>query len=206
MRIKFIGDIHSVEQKYLGSLWNTSKDSPSIQLGDFGVGFGAERWKVPSHHHFLRGNHDNPALCKTLPNFIEDGVMVYGTVFCVGGAMSVDAHQRTEGVDWWMDEEVDNTTACSIIATYEKLKPDIVASHDCPSAFFDGLVGEDWRWPSLTRDMLNVMYKIHKPKVWVFGHHHKDVSVFDGEGGTHFRCVYNVPVSVDTETFHLAAC
>ena len=62
--MRFIGDIHG---KYLPYIKRARKspDGHSIQVGDFGVGFGND--KVPNFephgldpkkHRFIRGNHD----------------------------------------------------------------------------------------------------------------------------------------------------
>jgi hypothetical protein len=129
--MRFIGDVHACFKEYV----TIAEASPtgSIQVGDFGVGFG----QVPNmnpKHRFIRGNHDNPEDCKLLPNWIADGTLEDDIFYC-GGARSIDQSFRCEGVDWWRDEEL------SIGEYYEMYdqfvlkghKPKIIVTHDLPS-------------------------------------------------------------------------
>lgn len=65
---------------------------------------------------------------------------------------------------------------------YEKLKPDMIVSHDCPNFVLPHLRDDgDRMYGTGTRCTLDAMYNIHKPKLHIFGHHHKSFrKVIDG--------------------------
>lgn len=190
--VKFIGDIHG-DWEYYNHITETTKDT--IQVGDFGCGFEKyipvklnHQSIVDNNHQMFRGNHDDPAKIKLLPNYIEDGTFdKSGDVFCIGGAESIDKNDRIEGVSWWPDEELSMEQFYSIMDKYEAEKPDIVATHDCPIDVYRTMDSYKlWFKPSRTSQALSSMFYIHKPKIWVFGHHHIP---FDKEiDGTRFIC------------------
>jgi hypothetical protein len=189
-----IGDIHGKWREYARILEVYQPDS-SVQVGDFGVGFrGTNQAAVDQVHYamdnfgtgdnrYIRGNHDNPEICRADPRCIPDATFEKETgTFFLGGAWSIDHAWRTEGVDWWADEELSMDELYAAIDVYEKAKPDIVISHECP----EDIVGYMMPWyrrefPSRTRDALGSMWSLHKPKLWVFGHWHSSVTAtFDG--------------------------
>jgi predicted phosphodiesterase len=183
--IRFIGDTHGSFAKYVRLIGHAKQ---SIQVGDFGIGFGMEDHlhKINSEdHRFIRGNHDDPQKCKMLKHFMHDGLDDNG-MFFVGGAKSIDAGSRYEGVDWWKDEEVSYQESCELLHEYEVSKPYVVVSHDCPTVALKAN-----RIQSMTSQLLDAMWEIHKPKFWIFGHHHFDkIEMIDG---CTFVCVYNNP-------------
>ena len=202
MKIGFIGDVHGVWEAYERSVAVAKANGAelTLQVGDFGVGFGSAGGQNPtrsflSPHElncrygpyyrpyqdettprtdfFIRGNHDNPAVCKMNPLWVPDG-SVWNNVFCVGGALSIDASMRTLGWDFWEDEELSYQELDNIINTYAVVRPDYVVSHDCPESvaqssyhFYDKN-----RFPSRTREALQAMFEIHQPKLWAYGHWH----------------------------------
>jgi hypothetical protein len=110
-----IGDVHGGFRQYKRLI----KGVPaSIQVGDMGVGFmriraGIERsdgagdvqyLANPPHyamlpgHRFIRGNHDNPGVCRRHSQWIPDGHVEGHTMF-IGGALSIDRQWRVEGYD-----------------------------------------------------------------------------------------------------------
>lgn len=188
--MKFIGDIHA-DWKWYNQI--TEKLTDTIQVGDFGCGFekySTEQLNINSmienNHQVIRGNHDNPEIIKTLPTYIQDGTFdKSGEVFCIGGAQSIDRGYRIEGVSWWPDEELTQDRFYQIMDFYEKSEPEIVATHDCPFDIYKILYGESSR-PSITSQALSSIFYIHKPKYWIFGHHHITFSeIIDG---TRFIC------------------
>lgn len=188
MKIRFIGDTHGSFTKYqklIGDAQNT------IQVGDFGIGFGMEQHlhKVdPTKHRFIRGNHDDPVKAKEFPHFIQDGF--YDGMFFVGGAKSVDQKHRTEGVDWWKNEEVSYGESMELLSQYEQILPAVVVTHDCPTIALNGI-----REQSMTAQLFDAMFEIHVPKFWIFGHHHwDDVKTIKG---CEFVCVYNKVFDLD---------
>jgi hypothetical protein len=182
--MRFIGDVHACFKEYV----TIAEASPvgSIQVGDFGVGFG----QVPNmnpKHRFIRGNHDNPEDCKLLPNWIPDGTIEDDIFFC-GGARSIDQSFRCEGVDWWRDEEL------SIGEYYEMYdqfvlkghKPKVIVTHDLPSKLVPHVFGVTSE-PSRTGQFLDALFDYHKPELWIFGHWHmrRDIDIL----GTRFICL-----------------
>ena len=192
--IRFIGDVHARFDNYKELIKGSNY---SIQVGDFGIGFekilGQELPRLDGDHYFIRGNHDNPDDCKLHPNWLPDGTcrMIDGkSIFCVGGAYSVDQHSRIEGRDWWATEELTIAQFSDLIDQYEQLKPDVVVSHDCPSdirPLSQKLIDYGWKSPSRTSQALQAMFEIHQPKLWVFGHYHTDYD--EVIQGTRFVCV-----------------
>jgi hypothetical protein len=169
--MRIIGDIHGKTAAYAEIAQRTEK---SLQVGDFGIGFRGVNYPKeldPKSHKFIRGNHDAYPQCKKVPAFIDDGTMWNG-IFCIGGASSIDKAFRVEGVSWWADEEIGHVASLFVSKDYENLKPDIVVSHDAPlvATFACGNNGKIA--PSFTQKLLDSLFEIHKPRLWVHGHWH----------------------------------
>lgn len=186
MLVLFIGDVHGKFSRYEKII----KDQKNtIQVGDMGVGFrhlGGPRdglfHKNPPHakmlsgnHRAIRGNHDNPAVCRNHSQFIQDGTVEDGVMF-VGGGVSIDKEFRIEGYSWWPDEELSHDELADLIELYEKVKPRVMVTHDCPEGVAEimcGLVGRvKFDFPSRTRIAFQHMWNIHRPDIWIFGHWH----------------------------------
>jgi predicted phosphodiesterase len=177
-KIRFIGDIHG--KFNLLSEFVKNVETPVIQIGDLGIGFGVNPKTIPCQ--FIRGNHDNLQECKQYANFIQDGSFL-NNMFFVGGALSIDKDSRIEGKNWWRDEEIGYNDWNQIIDNYSNIKPDFVVSHDCPKIANP----RDFCVNSMTQNGLSELFSIHHPKIWIFGHHHIDFDkVIDG---TRFICV-----------------
>jgi len=89
--INFISDIHGEFKKFRE--WTKTMDY-SLQLGDMGLGFPKdERDKYfvkDLNHRWIRGNHDDPAVCRMKPNYLGD----YG--FCEEQNMT---YEKYDGYD-----------------------------------------------------------------------------------------------------------
>ena len=171
----FIGDVHGEFKRYKRLLKKLGA-SPSIQLGDMGLGFGLDdQYKVPEHHKFIRGNHDNPEVCAKQKTYLGDfGYLEEEGIFFVSGAWSPDFNERIEGVTWWQDEELSKRQADAVIDLYEKVKPKIVATHDCPEAVLPVMYRDRVRtFHTYTGQLFDALMSIYPPDVWVFAHHHK---------------------------------
>lgn len=179
--MRFIGDVHGKFDRYHEIIANCNE---SIQVGDFGIGF-ADPGVFDDDHTFIRGNHDNPDMCKMHPNWTPDGYYT-NKYFFVGGAESVDKMRRIPGVSWWHDEELSINDMCNIIPHYEYAKPEFMVTHDCPDIVANEICGyqED---STRTRYFLSVLLEIHKPRYWIFGHWH--VSFQKEIHGTKFICL-----------------
>jgi len=190
--IRFIGDVHGKWRRYEKLIRDSSR---SIQVGDFGIGFYNPRTETYSRppfdsmargdHKFIRGNHDNPQQCSTHPFWIADGACLDDSIFCVGGALSIDKHLRTEGWDWWKDEELCYSEFLKLAEAYEAAKPRVIVSHECPDAVVTHVLSTKNMYkydiPSITRQFLDNLMYIHKPDLWIHGHWHFDHhTIFDG--------------------------
>jgi len=129
------------------------------------------------------GNHDYyPYLDK--PHILGD-YGVYENMFFVRGAWSIDHYFRTLGRDLFHNEQLSYVECQQAIDLYEQIKPNIVISHDCPiearqKLFY--IYDTD-----ITSTCLQTMLEIHRPSLWVFGHHHKSKKV--SIQGTEFICL-----------------
>lgn len=168
----FIGDVHG---HFLDYNELVKKLPCSIQLGDMGIGFKPyESFPVYSQHRWIRGNHDNPIACKGYSNYLGDfGYLEEEEIFFVSGGFSIDRMYRTEGINWWRDEELDVKAQAEVVKLYTKIKPRIVISHECPRDAIQ-YVGSKYIGiaPSSTAALLNHLWGIHSPQRWIFGHHH----------------------------------
>ena len=174
--MRFIGDVHGNFEEYY---YLTLQCEKSIQCGDMGIGFDLDFPKISFDHRFIRGNHDNPAKCTKIANWIKDGTFFEeDSIFCLGGAWSIDweYRQRYEEATgrkvWWPNEECSVPKLQKIIDYYTECKPEVVVTHDCPTIMAHEL-NSHHKWDkSKTRQALDVMFETHQPDVWVHGHHH----------------------------------
>lgn len=200
--MRFIGDVHGKMDRYLSLVVGADQ---SIQVGDFGAGFvplpqAHDSAMDPARHRFIRGNHDNPAVCAEHPAWIPDGTaetLPSGTrIFYLGGATSVDRHSRVEGVEWWPDEELSIAAGYAALDTYEAEvasagRPfDVVVTHECPESIARVIFKtrrDKLTDCSRTRQLLDGMLASSAPKTWIFGHWHTDIdTVIDG---TRYICL-----------------
>jgi len=201
MKIRFVGDIHGKWMEYLNVIHDPkSPCSKSVQVGDFGIGFGErpeyrqyvmdEMSKEGHSHRFIRGNHDNPLECENSTHWIPDGLHENGIMY-IGGARSIDQAHRIPGVSWWEDEELSYQQLGEMIAYYEEYKPEVMVTHDCPDSIARALFNfyRDPTCDSRTRNAFDTMFHHtnHRPKIWIFGHWHK--SITQDVMGTRFICL-----------------
>jgi hypothetical protein len=190
--IRFIGDIHGKKKEYLELLPN---EYPSIQLGDYGMGFSGLKSPVdlilPSNAYFIRGNHDNPEVCKRHPNYLGD----FGCkeidgrkIFFVSGAWSIDWMYRREGISWWPNEELSPSEMNVVYDMYCDEKPELVISHDAPKEICTQLLPWGGKLHgNATETLFSAMFAEWKPKNWVFGHWHTTQQIT--LSGTDFQCL-----------------
>lgn len=208
--VRLVGDIHGNFNEYsffnlgVGRTRHMGDPVPpdhSIQVGDFGIGFGSEYWhdsiaewqlKYPGHR-FIRGNHDDPAKCKLMPGYIPDGT-VEKDVMYVGGAWSIDHACRVEGVSWWRDEELSVHELDKLISLFGKAKPRVMITHDCPTSVAwemfiskgDSLNSTN-QIKTRTGEALQAMFEMHQPEFHFFGHWHNTRQIT--LKGTRFVCL-----------------
>ena len=166
--MRIIGDVHGKMEHYLHLI----EDVPfSIQLGDMGFSEHYDELLKnvdPTRHRFIPGNHDD------YPNLPPHALGDYGMIslgdfraFIVRGAFSIDRLRRTEGVNWWLNEELSLLEGSLCLDAYIKAKPRIVLSHEAPSLLYP-LYSR-----TRTGELLQFMLEGHRPDLWVFGHHHQ---------------------------------
>jgi len=194
MQATFIGDVHGKYQQYKTLI----KSAPNtIQIGDMGIGF--RRWPhgefssnppydtmVETGARFIRGNHDNPNVCAHHTQWIPDGTYDDG-VMLIGGAFSIDHMYRVEDFSWWKNEELSYEQFEILMALYNSHKPTVMVTHDCPLSIIPMMHSHPFKDNSRTQVALQKLLDIHKPKLWVYGHHHKSFDVVIE--GTRFVCL-----------------
>lgn len=190
-----IGDVHGKIDAYHSILKKNGIENRSLQVGDFGLTKQHE-WHLntldSSLHKVNFGNHDDYSYLNHPHSCGNYSFNAEYNLFTVRGAKSIDKIYRTENVDWWANEELTYSEFQPIIDEYERLKPDIVVSHDCPFDIRYTLYGYDDK--SITVQGLQAMLSIHKPKLWIFGHHH--ASLKETIRGTTFMCLAELETTV----------
>jgi Icc-related predicted phosphoesterase len=184
--MRFIGDVHGYFDKYRKIAAAVPR---SIQVGDMGVGFPGfdpAAVEIDADHRFIRGNHDDPDRCREVLGYIQDG-MVDDRMMFVGGASSIDRHVRTEGVNWWADEELSIRALDEVVERAMLVEPEIMVTHECPESVARRMMPSMHPIPSRTRQAFDALLEGHRPALWIFGHWHvtKTMSV----GGTMFICL-----------------
>lgn len=190
--ITLIGDVHGKYEKYHKILSRTEENIYTLQIGDFGFKYDILRNVDHTKHLILPGNHDNYSICYNYSHFLPDyGYMVnFNDIdfFYYRGAYSIDKQYRTIGIDWWDSEEVKIENFMKARELYRDTKPEIMISHDCPSDVVDYLLEPHQRkYENITGWALNELLHIHQPKLWFFGHWHRNWNM--KINGTHFRCL-----------------
>lgn len=193
--LRIIGDVHGYHEK-LVNLCNEAEYS--LCVGDIGFSYNYLKVNLGLNSYLLGGNHDNYTrktccngcdVCEkrgyTFPlqtkHFLKDyGILEipeFKPIFYVRGAWSIDRDFRIAGVSWWEDEELTYQQCVHAIEKYEEIKPEFVVTHTCPRNVipyipFNSEFG-DKIYQTRTEQMLENMYEIHQPKIWIFGHFHK---------------------------------
>jgi predicted phosphodiesterase len=216
-KTRFVGDIHGHKYELSLVLDNLPEDVTSvIQVGDMGVGFGQGDYWLESLEYmlsavngrFIRGNHDHPAICKTMTSWIPDG-KVENDIMFIGGAWSIDYQRRTKDYDWWEDEELSYEELNRLVSVYDAVRPRIMVTHDIPHSVASKLFFAEGRpfygrgqYRTRTASALDAMLDIHKPDLHIFGHWHFDVDeIIDG---TRFICLNELSYAdVDLETLEV---
>lgn len=212
----YIGDCHGKTSQLVWALKHNPKlkGKQCFQLGDMGLGFKGVDLPAPENLLFIRGNHDDPAQCKAHSCYAgEYGYIPEEDLFFLGGAWSIDAQWRTEGISWWRDEEQSIEELNKAQQLYLETKPRIVATHEAPTVaaltMLNSLMiprstddsatsvvkGEEYGYykaklgcvNTRTSQALQQMFEAHKPEHWVFGHYHVERD-FEVEG-CQFHCL-----------------
>lgn len=97
-----------------------------------------------------------------------------------GGASSVDRHWRTEGEDWWPDENITDTQLARGLAAANTGPVDVPVTHETTTAAFNALCGisgharskRDDAPGEANRARLDTLVDTAQPRALVHGHHH----------------------------------
>jgi hypothetical protein len=110
-------------------------------------------------------------------------------MFSIAGGFSIDKQYRREGLTWFEEEEMNSSQEAKCLKEYEKRKPEIVISHEGPDSIVDSFFLYTYKYPggSRTLKFFELLLRRHRPKVWVFAHHHK--SKDETINGTRFICL-----------------
>lgn len=205
VKLRVCADTHEKYQQHLKRIRDVDY---SIHLGDWGFRNDVFNGLDYSCHIFLAGNHTNFDDYYTIPNFLPHGFGPYNHAgldfFYLSGAFSIDWQYRVKmeragkwPKTWWEEEQLSTLKLVNAIDLYSKIKPEVVFTHDCPASIVGQIVDnnsgflESWGYDSKTfttrtTEALEEMFKIHQPKLWIFGHYHvdKDITI----NGTRFIC------------------
>ena len=204
-KMLLIGDIHGKLDDYQTHSI-ADFDGPTVQIGDFGIGFYGDYWHdrvnefhADGRHRFIRGNHDKPSKCKNdMVGYIADGTIENDVMF-IGGAWSIDNpdappgwYRRTPEVDWWADEECSTEEFYRFAEIYDVMRPRVMVTHDCPwtvskEMFFDSGFLRGIHYPTKTGQFFDTLMDIHQPDEWYFGHWHTTMQ--HKYGRTMFQCI-----------------
>lgn len=213
-----LGEMRRFNSKNFKRGIGLTKSDYVIIVGDFGFIFSPKqtdeekywlKWldEKPWTTLFIDGNHDNIPKLNLLPQAymfgnevgkVNNSVfhMKRGRVYSIngkklftfGGAKSIDANRRTEGLDWWASEEPNYREMKDGLQALKdnNWKVDYVLTHECPSYVRDFLIShhrEDNY--QLIRYFDEIFHKIDF-KHHYFGHHHVDKTIADKH-----ICVYH---------------
>lgn len=190
--VRIIGDVHGKIDEYKKI---TEDCNYSIQIGD--IGFKKEWDRVANEisggkHKIIAGNHDDYNTLVHVENYLGDFGGDISTFeipfFYVRGAYSLDNKYRTMDIDIWPEkEEISYSLLGTAIKVYERVKPEIVISHDAPKPVTMEMFNPIYHYPSRTVQALDQMLEIHQPKLWIFGHWH--ITSYKKINDTMFICL-----------------
>lgn len=191
MKYKLIGDVHGKIEEYHSILKNENPEGlPTIQVGDFGFqkhhDYMIKNIDI-SKNQILFGNHDY------YPYVYEDHSLGdWGKLpelkdtFFIRGAYSIDWKYRVLGKTWFKEEQFTHEEFDQCLDAYLQAKPKILITHDCPVDVILHIHG-DYRFYNSTSNFFQALFDMHKPELWIFGHHHISIDVIIK--GTRFVCL-----------------
>lgn len=201
--MRIIGDVHGHYSRYRNKV---RKMSSSVQLGDFGFVYTSLNGLNPDLHKIIGGNHDNYDLIYQVPHYLGDfGRTIVDGIdfFFIRGEKSIDqkgriefpqnhlGHSVLDKKNWWKEEELGMVECYAALELFEKEKPDLVMSHGCPLSIVPFFANENLanqiQGSSRTAQILQAMFEVHQPSLWIFGHYHQTKSLVAGK--TKFQCL-----------------
>lgn len=219
------GDIHGEFENlvYQCCVQYKLRDTLIIVAGDCGFGFdnhiNTTEGIVPLLRRlirancwlaFVRGNHDNPAYFDgehfsdadrfgTIPDYSILTACGH-QILCVGGAVSIDRDNRTDGKDWWMNEGPALRPDLMAEIARKGFRIDMVVTHTAPSfcefvtppAGIDAMLLADIRHERDVMDGLlaHLHHDGHPLRRWFYGHFHSSWNAeLDGVVFTMLNCM-----------------
>jgi Icc-related predicted phosphoesterase len=183
-KVMLIGDVHGDMNKYHRYTYRKKNQCDmSIALGDFGFKQEYDWFQkhAKDNAYILPGNHDYYTLINSdecPPNILRKfGYIEELDLFYVSGAFSIDRVYRTEGKDWFADEEMSISELYNMIDLYEKVKPKTVISHTLPLEVIKIILHYKVDYPSRTSQAMSSMISIHEPLNWYCGHFHESTKI-----------------------------
>lgn len=182
--ILLLGDIHGNINIYRMIL-DEHRDKTTICLGDFGFKKEYKFLGDPERNKLLMGNHDD---YNNIPSHSLGDYGIFNDIFFVRGAFSIDWRYRVMDINWWTNEELTYLEGKGCLDLWRANPQDTVISHDCPEIIYNEFYENKRPYGiSRTQVLLQMMFDIHKPKQWIFGHHHRSWNkTIDG---CDFRCL-----------------
>lgn len=224
-RIMIIGDVHThfdaMEAgiaRCLSGLKPSEMPDKIVQVGDFGyypsyltrdfADYGVPQW-------FIRGNHEEhdalpinepatapmPALGCAPWEFIGDGYVDDDEVLYIGGAWSIDRHQRelmgayrVPGfIDHWRPtEQMSEETIARLERELFGQSFRAIITHEAPLHLFPHLVTSRVEEPNRTAVFFDRLAQHCDTPLWCFGHHHLNGDYQRGRRATRFMCTDQV--------------
>lgn len=162
MAVFITGDCHQQFDKlfFFAKKMSLTENDSIIILGDFGLCWRHdkkdfnqyvnewENFEYKCNLYWLQGNHENYKIIEKLPienNMRKCSDHIYmlerGQVYnfdnkrclVMGGADSVDKFRRTEGLNWWRQEQISEEDVVAALS-HESLDFDYVFSHAAPAS------------------------------------------------------------------------
>lgn len=169
---------------------------------------------------FVDGNHDNHAFWAEQPTEQWNGGLIQRlpeasnvihlmrgeyytidgmTVWCMGGAESIDKIYRTEGVTWWHEEIPSMKETWHGFDTLEEHgnKVDLILTHTLPQMLMPIYFRDISPIDDPTGVYLNEIYRRVEFKQWFCGHMHRDVD----KPMYKLRVLYNQVAEVNTKEY-----
>lgn len=169
---------------------------------------------------FIDGNHDNHAFWAEQPTERWNGGLIQRlpeapnvihlmrgeyytiddmTVWCMGGAESIDKIYRTEGVTWWREETPSTKETWYGFDTLEEHgnKVDLILTHTLPQMLMPIYFRDISPIDDPTGVYLNEIYRRVEFKQWFCGHMHRDVD----KPMYKLRVLYNQVAEVNTKEY-----
>lgn len=188
--MRIIGDIHGKYDQYI-NIAQESPDGLSVCVGDVGFDYTYLIENLDSScHKIIPGNHDNHF--DYSPHFLgRFGEATLGNhrFFFIGGAWSIDRKYRTQGKDWFYNEELSFAEMNDCLDLWEKSDCELLITHDMPFFYVNKYMRPLWSKfiqeefspfrGSNTNHFLEAVWNVKRASLahWLHGHHHVDFSI-----------------------------